>query len=172
MPGNAAESRGAGRGGYLAKQFTEFCAESFMHLALKKAALLDHVTKIPDEEADVKAAWQSALGVLLKYESQLLKGQAGGASATLTKHRKTTTFVQTLEKLKAGLKGPELEVANIDEVKKNLEALRAAWQTLAPDDRAQLRSEALTVLDDYIMRVQRRRPAQANLGSELGFAGL
>lgn len=172
MPGGAAEATGAGRGNYLAGKFSEFCAESFMHLALMKAQLQRHVRTLPRNEGAVLAAWQSALGVLLRNESKILgRGQEGGKE-TLERHRRTQQFMTALQGLQKGLNGPNLEVADLDVVKKNLEGLKRAWQGMALAERTQHRSDALTILDDYIMRVQRRRPAQEHLGSELGFANL
>jgi hypothetical protein len=173
MPGDASEATGAGRQGYLARKFSEFCADSFMHLALKKADLQAHVQNLPGSETDVRKAWHNALAVLLKYEGQILGGVGDGGRETLVSHRKSQEFAAVLQELKEGLKGSELAVPdNLDAVKTLLERLRLAWQGMTPTDRARHRGEALSTLDRYILKVQRRRPAQANLGSELGFAGL
>jgi hypothetical protein len=168
MPGTATASRGVGRRAYLAEQFTEFCADSFMHFALKEAKLRDHVDRLPDTEVAVKEAWQHALSVLVLYEDHILGDEAGGAAAMLASHR----FTAALEELTTALRGPGLEVSNLKKVHNLLKRLRRAWQGLTPQGRQRHCSEALTALDMYAMKVQRRRPAQLYLGSELGFAGL
>jgi len=168
MPGSATASRGDGRRAYLAEQFTEFCADSFMHFALKEAQLRDHVDRLPDTEVAVQEAWQQALSVLELYEAHILGDTAGGAAAMLASHR----FTAALEELTIALRGPGLEVPNLKTVHNLLKRLRGAWQGLTPHGRQRHRSEALTALDMYVMKVQRRRPAQLHLGSELGFAGL
>lgn len=172
MPGTEAAATGAGRQNYLAAQFTEFCADSFMHMALKKHALLAHVAKLPDTEADVQAAWRSALSVLLKYEDRMLGENTGAGAAAIVGHKSNLRFMAVVEELKAALTGPELEVANVDDARKHLISLREAWNGLTPEAQARHRSTALTTLDQYIMKVQRRRPAQSNLASELNFPGL
>ena len=72
LPGGRAEATGPGRQGYLAGQFTEFCADSFMHIALKKDELEAHVEGLPDTEPAVKSAWETALSVLKKHEPGIL----------------------------------------------------------------------------------------------------
>lgn len=168
MPGDSPASKKGGRGKYLAGQFTEFCAESFMHLALEKAKLKSHIETLPKEEATVKKAWDDVIEILAKYEGQLLGKEEGGATATLRSHR----FNSALSQLKDGLKGPELEVVDIKTVKNALMSLRRAWQALTKDERGKYRSDAIAALDKYVMKVLRRRPAQEHLGSELGFEGL
>jgi hypothetical protein len=171
MPGSMPAARGAGRQDYLAGQFTEFCADSFMHLALKKAALETHVRDLPETEGAVKAAWQTALSVLLKYE-ELILGRGAGGAAVIAGHRSNLLFIASKKGLAAALVGPEAEVADAAAVRSHFEGLRKAWQGLSAADRERHRGAALAVLDAYIQKVYRRRPAQAHLGSELGFPGL
>ena len=63
-------------------------------------------------------------------------------------------------------------MANIEQVREHLRSLRQAWLGMTPADQERHRSEALTTLDQYVMKVQRRRPAAAHLAAELGFTGL
>jgi hypothetical protein len=77
MAGGRSEASGEGRQNYLAAQFTEFCADSFMHVALKKQELEAHVKSVPNTENSVKSAWENALSILTKYEPGIL-GQARG----------------------------------------------------------------------------------------------
>ena len=169
MPGDSSASKKEGRGKYLAGQFTEFCAESFMHLALEKAKLKIHVETLSKEKTTVKKAWNDVVEILTKYEGQLLgKEESEGTIKTLRNDR----FQRALSHLKEGLKGPELGEIGIEKVKYALVSLQQAWRALTKDDRDKYRKDAITTLDEYMIKVQRRRPAQDNLGSELGFEGL
>lgn len=173
MPGNDPAAKGAGRGTYLAEQFTEFCAESFMHMALKKTALTAHVDRLPDEEPEVKAAWQSALAVLARNERKILGRDNAGGAAQITANKANLQLTDVMEKMKAAFQGPELAAPpNIDEVKGHLNSLRGAWQLLSPEGRERHRLETQRLLDQYLTKVERRRPAWANLGSELGFGNM
>jgi len=65
--GYKAEGRGDGRAAYLAKSFSEFCAESFMHFVVERNGLLEHVQSLADEPTtprEVNAAWSDAIAVL------------------------------------------------------------------------------------------------------------
>jgi len=165
MPGGAAASSGAGRGAYLASQFTEFCAESFMHMALEKPALQQHVAALPDTVPDIRNAWAMAMQVLNKYEPLMLGGGGGGTSM-LRLHRFTTA----LETMRKALAGPNLDALNPDDAKKGLEDLRRAWARMQPEERVEKKLEVIGILDDFIMRIHRYRPAQKHLGSIFEFA--
>jgi hypothetical protein len=169
MPGGRPEATGMGRKNYLAEQFQEFCADSFMHMALRKDQLEAHVKRLPfTAGADVKSAWRSALSILLKYEPQILGQQAGAGVETIGNHR----FITVLQKLKTALGSSTLEAADPEKARRLLNRLREAWNGLTPGWREHHRREALRTLDQYMYKVQRRRPAQVYLGSELEFAGL
>jgi hypothetical protein len=173
VPGSGPEAKGDGRAGYLAGQFTEFCADSFMHMALKKDDLADHVDSLPDTEVAVKRAWQDALSILRKYEPQILGRQAGAGVATIVGHKSNLRFKAVVSELKKALGDTRLlQAADSAQARKHLDSLREAWNGLTAAGRARHRTEALTTLDDYMVKVLRRRPAQVHLGSELGFAGL
>jgi hypothetical protein len=172
MPGGRSESSGEGRQKYLAGQFTEFCADSFMHMALKKNELVAHVAGLPDTEPAVKSAWQTALSILTQYEPQILGRQAGAGVATLVGHRSNLRFIAVIEQLKAALRGRTLEAAEPEQARMHVDSLREAWNGLTPAGRERHRREALTTLDQFMWKVLRRRPAQVHVGSELGFVGL
>ncbi len=167
MPGGAAASTRAGRGSYLAGQFTEFCAESFMHMAIEKPGLQQHVATLPDTAPDIRAAWATAMQVLNKYEPLMLGGGGGGTSL-LRLHR----FSAALDTMRKALAGPNLEALKPDEAKKGLEDLRKAWARMQPEERVEKRLDAIGILDEFIMRIHRYRPAQAHLGAIFEFADL
>jgi hypothetical protein len=74
-------SMGAGydaqsRQAYQAATFTEFCAESFMHMAVEVSALIAHTTALrqdPNTPPEVIGAWANVFGVLLKYKDIISK---------------------------------------------------------------------------------------------------
>jgi len=65
----------ASRQAYQAATFEEFCAESFMHLALEQTALRQHIQNIASGTApqNVKAAWATVERILLKYKDLILE---------------------------------------------------------------------------------------------------
>jgi len=170
MPGDSEQAKGEGRRKYLAENFNEFCADSFMHFALNREELIQHVENLQATEGGVKQAWRIARDILVRYEDRMLGKEAAGkeATATLSEHR----FTVVVAELKNAFQGPGLEVANIEQVREHLRSLRQAWLGMTPADQERHRSEALTTLDQYVMKVQRRRPAAAHLAAELGFTGL
>lgn len=64
-----------GRQRYMAGSFNEFCAESFMYMALSKGALYRHYRRRRDDPnvpGDVKQALATAFRILEKYETRIL----------------------------------------------------------------------------------------------------
>ena len=56
---------------YQAATFEEFCAESFMHMAVEEESLRAHIEKLrrqPDTPADVMAAWDCVWSILQQYK--------------------------------------------------------------------------------------------------------
>jgi hypothetical protein len=62
------------RENYVGAKFSEFCAESCMHMVLMPEDLEDYVKSLQNGDAPqaVKDAYQSALGVLRKFQAQFL----------------------------------------------------------------------------------------------------
>jgi hypothetical protein len=74
--------------------------------------------------------------------------------------------------LTAALQGTALDAAHPEQARTQIGSVREAWRGLTPDGQKRHRLEALAMLDQFMWKVHRRRPAQAHLGSELEFAGL
>lgn len=100
-----------------------------------------------------------------KRYNDFLRGLSGGSP--------TSGYQTAIAQLREGLKGPNLETSVDPKLLSEIvDNMRTAWNSMSPDERKSLRKDTLKVLDEYMMRVQRRRPAQANLGQELGFKSL
>jgi hypothetical protein len=64
------------RQAYQAATFTEFCAESFMHMAVEVSALIAHTTALRQDAntpPEVIRAWADVFGILLKYKGIISK---------------------------------------------------------------------------------------------------
>jgi hypothetical protein len=77
-------------------------------------------------------------------------------------------FSEGLAHLKAGVAN-KVATAELDDTMSDLERL---WPGLDADTQEHFRGSLITVLDEYCMKYQARRPAQAALGGEFGFKGL
>jgi hypothetical protein len=185
MPDYGPKSKGKERQEYLRDKFTEFCAESFMHLGLHKEELQEHIGRIPPEAGNVKQAWQSAMRVLLKYESQMFtpaeddepvaddaekadKQPAPSMQADI----RNSHYMVTLQELRSAMPQPGRELEDTNAVEATLKRLRGLWRLLTPAHRAEHRDATLMVLDQFLWQVRRRRPPQAVIGPELDFAEL
>ncbi len=93
-----------------------------------------------------------------------------GGSGFSRPHQK---FQEAAHQLKEGLKGPNLDT-DVDPklLKDALTEMQDAWNNMDEIKQEKHRFLVLEVLDEYMLRIHRRRPAQRYLGEELGFKGL
>ena len=81
----------AGRQQYMARSFNEFCAESFMYMALHKGSLYRHYRRRRDDPNvpdDVKQALATTFRILEKYETRILDTQPWAPSKLPVRVRK------------------------------------------------------------------------------------
>jgi hypothetical protein len=159
----------AQRRAYQAGNFNEFCAETFMHVAMDPAGWAAHVAQQIQmtQDENVRTAWNMVRTVVGKYKDMLL------TSATANEPDPLVQYSMVLNQLERGLHGPNLDTTDSPaSLKQKIDSIRAIWITLTPNEREQVRSATIGVLDQYVLRIYRRRPAQQWLGQEMGFPQL
>ena len=94
-------------------------------------------------------------GARKRYNDFLRSGGQPGASPT-------SQYQTAIAQLREGLKGPNLETSVDRTLLREIVAnMRTTWNLMSPTQRDSLRSDTLEVLDEYVMRVQRRAPRKA-----------
>jgi hypothetical protein len=106
------------------------------------------------------------MGARWLYNSFLQHGAA-------TNEKPAYIYDRALKQMTEGVKGPNLDTdVNPAMLKEILSEMKVNWNQLSESKQDYFRDDTLAALEEYMMRVQRRRPAQRYLGEELGFANL